>query len=82
VVFRDGPWKLSARVGGNLIWGLTCHGTPAICLLHEDERSLELAIDLDALIAVVMEERSERKAYHQSRSCPAVTALTATTPYR
>jgi hypothetical protein len=49
------------RVGGNLIWGLTCHGTPAICLLHEDERSLELAIDLDALIAVVMQERSEEQ---------------------
>jgi hypothetical protein len=28
---------------------------------HEDERSLELAIDLDALIAVVMEERSEEE---------------------
>jgi hypothetical protein len=28
---------------------------------HEDERSLELAIDLDALTAVVMEERSEEE---------------------
>ena len=55
---------------------------PAICLLHEDERSLEPAIDLDSLIAVVMEERSEEeRAYHLSRSCPAVTAVTATTPY-
>jgi hypothetical protein len=40
-----------------------------------------LAIDLDPLIARVIEERSEEEGVRPVRSCPALTA-TAATPYR
>jgi hypothetical protein len=39
-----------------------------------------LAIDVDPLIAGVIEERSEEEGVGPVRSCPAVTA-TAATPY-
>jgi len=55
---------------------------PAIDLLRRDERPLELAIDVDAPIAVAVKNASTRKGVPTVWSCPAVTAVTATTAYR
>ena len=67
--------KLSA-VGENLISGMTASRNPCDRPASREERSLELAIDLDALIAVVIEEGSEEeRRTSRSRWGPAVTTL-------
>jgi hypothetical protein len=55
------PWEAERRVGANLISGMRASRNHCDRPASRDERSLEQAIDLDALIAVVSEERSEEK---------------------
>jgi hypothetical protein len=54
----------------------------AIGLLRQDDRPLELAIHVDSRIAAVIEERVDEDGVPTLRSCPALTAVTATTACR
>ena len=78
---RAGHWKLSAALAEADRW-LMRDGTLRSTCYDETSAPLELAIDVDAPIAVVMEERIDEERLSKALSCPAVTAMTATTAYR